>query len=340
MRVAVLYNAVSQQDTIEDQDVLVQVDVVSQSLKRLGHEHFPVACTLDLDAMREQLRQCRPDAVFNLVEALHGDDSLVYLPPAVLNTLGLPYTGASAESLFLTTHKILAKERLLHAGLPTPAWIVQDTISEANISCDLPSDFSTTKSTLDIAPNRWIIKGVWDQASRDMDDGAVFAGGLPDVQEQLRKRVEHTNRPAFAEEFIEGREFNLALLTGPSGVELLPPAEIDFSTFPADKPRIVGHRAKWQADSFEYNNTPRRFDFPPADQSLIESLRDLARRSWNLFTLRGWARVDFRVDQNGRPWILEVNANPCLSPDAGFAAALQQAGIGFDEAIRRIIEDV
>jgi D-alanine-D-alanine ligase len=337
MRVAVLYNAVSQQDTIEDQDVLVQVDVVSQSLKRLGHEHFPVACTLDLDWMREKLRQYQPDAVFNLVEALHGDDSLVYLPPAVLNTLGLPYTGGSAESLFLTTHKILAKDRLFHAGLPTPAWIVQDTIPGENISCNLPDDFSATQSALDITPGRWIIKGIWEQGSRDMDDDAVFAGGLPEVQQQLRKRVKHTSRPAFAEEFIEGREFNLALLTGPGGVEVLPPAEIDFSAFPADKPRIVGHRAKWQADSFEYNNTPRSFDFPAADQPLLDLLQDLARRCWRLFMLRGWARVDFRVDQNGRPWILEVNANPCLSPEAGFAAALQQAGIGFDEAIRRIL---
>ncbi len=100
MRVAVLYNAVSQQDTIEDLDVLVQVDVVSQSLKRLGHEHFAVACTLDLDSMKEKLGKLRPDMVFNLVEALHGDDSLVYLPPAVLVSLNLPYTGARPNRFF------------------------------------------------------------------------------------------------------------------------------------------------------------------------------------------------------------------------------------------------
>jgi D-alanine-D-alanine ligase len=359
MRVAVLYNAVSQQDTIEDQDVLVQVDIVSQSLKCLGHEHFLIACTLDLDSMKEKLRQCEPDVVFNLVEALHGDDSLVYLPPAVLDSLVLPYTGATAESLFLTTHKILAKERLSHAGLPTPAWIVQDTIAVENekpgvigphpnplraptgaIGHRCTALVGTVDWSGEGTVRKWIIKGVWDQASRDMDDDAVFAGGLPEVQRQLHKRIKHTGRPAFAEEFIEGREFNLALLTGPGGVEALLPAEIDFSAFPAKKPRIVGHKAKWQADSFEFNNTPRRFDFPDADRPLLDSLQDLARRCWKLFALRGWARVDFRVDQNGRPWILEVNANPCLSPDAGFAAALQQAGIGFDEAIQRIIEEV
>ncbi len=129
MRVAVLYNAVSQQDTIEDLDVLVQVDVVSQALTRLGHEHFPLTCTLDLDALKEKLLQLQPDIVFNLVESLGGNDSLIYMPPAVLGTLNMPYTGSPAESLFLTTHKILAKDRLIRAGLPTPYWIVEDTLA-------------------------------------------------------------------------------------------------------------------------------------------------------------------------------------------------------------------
>ncbi len=172
-----------------------------------------------------------------------------------------------------------------------------------------------------------------------MSDDAVMRGGLPEVQRQLQERTKRTGRAAFAEKFIEGREINLALLAAPGGVEMLPAAEVDFSAFPAEKPRIVGYRAKWQADSFEYNNTPHRFDFPPADRPLLESLEILARRCWDLFMLRGWARVDFRVDQSGRPWILEVNANPCLSPDAGFAAALERAGITFDQAIQRIIRE-
>jgi D-alanine-D-alanine ligase len=337
MRIAVLYNAVSEQDTIEDQDVLVQVEVVSQSLKRLGHEYFAVACTLDLDAMKEKLRELRPDMVFNLVEALQGDDSLVYLPPAVLVSLNLPHTGAAAESLFLTTHKLLAKDRLTRAGLPTPSWIVQDKISAKSMSCNGPDDLSLPKSDPNATVNSWIIKGIWEQGSRDMDDDAVFTGGAAEVHRRLRERVKRTGRPAFAEEFIEGREINLAMLTGPDQVEVLPPAEIDFSAFPAEKPRIVGYKAKWLADSFEYNNTPHCFDFPDADRPLLDRLQDLALQCWDLFTLRGWGRVDFRVDKSGRPWILEVNANPCLSPDAGFAAALQRAGIEFDEAIKRII---
>ncbi len=122
-------------------------------------------------------------------------------------------------------------------------------------------------------------------------------------------------------------------------MQVLPPAEIDFCAFPPDKPRIVGHQAKWDQDSFEYQQTPRRFVFPAKDKPLLSRVSDLARSCWGLFGLSGYARVDFRVDNDGQPWILEVNANPCLSPDAGFAAAVTEAGISYDEAIQRIVND-
>src|SRR5262249_33644477 len=128
-------------------------------------------------------------------------------------------------------------------------------------------------------------------------------------------------------------------LAGRNGPDVLPPAEIDFSAFPANKPHLVGYRAKWDPASFEYHHTPRRFDFPDSDSPLLERLAELARASWHLFELRGYARVDFRVDRDGWPWVLEINSNPCLSPDAGFAAALERARIPFAHAVQRILND-
>ena len=167
----------------------------------------------------------------------------------------------------------------------------------------------------------------------------VGGGDLAAVRHRLRQQVEHWGGAWFAEEYIDGREFNIAVLASPRGPETLPPAEIDFSAFPAGKRRVVGYRAKWAEDSFEYGNTPRRFDFPPADDRLLEELQHLARQCWRLFTLRGYVRVDFRVDSQRRPWILEINTNPCLSPDAGFAAAIERGQIGFDRAVQRILDD-
>jgi D-alanine-D-alanine ligase len=153
----------------------------------------------------------------------------------------------------------------------------------------------------------------------------------------LSRRDEAVRGDCFAERYVEGREFNLSLLDGQDCVTVLPAAEIDFSRFPEGKPRIVGFDAKWQEDSFAYQNTPRRFAFAERDRPLLANLKKLAIECWKLFYLRGYARVDFRVDAGGQPWVLEVNTNPCLSPDAGFAAALAQAGISYDTGIERIL---
>jgi D-alanine-D-alanine ligase len=124
------------------------------------------------------------------------------------------------------------------------------------------------------------------------------------------------------------------------GPEVLPPAEIRFDAYPPGKVRVVGYRSKWEEGSFEFANTPRTFDFPAQDAALLAQLTELALRCWRLFDLRGYARVDFRVDGEGRPWILEVNANPCLSPDAGFCAAALRAGLNFPTVLTRIIGGV
>ncbi|OQC54427.1 MAG: D-alanine--D-alanine ligase B [Deltaproteobacteria bacterium ADurb.Bin022] len=124
-----------------------------------------------------------------------------------------------------------------------------------------------------------------------------------------------------------------------AGARVLPIAEMLFQDYAPDKLKIVDYKAKWDADSFEYNNTVRKFNFDDEDALLISSLQDIALQCWNIFSLRGYARVDFRVDKNNKPWVLEVNTNPCLSPDAGFAAALERAEIKYHEAIGLIIDN-
>jgi D-alanine-D-alanine ligase len=143
--------------------------------------------------------------------------------------------------------------------------------------------------------------------------------------------------PRFAEVFVEGREFNLSLLASPEGAEVLPVAEIRFDGFPSDKPRIVGYAAKWEPDSFECRHTRRHFPDAAQDAALFAALRDLASLCWRCFGLAGHARVDFRSDAQGRPWVLEVNANPCLAPDAGFLAAAAQAGLAPADVLERIL---
>jgi D-alanine-D-alanine ligase len=331
VRAVVLYHESGDDATVEDRDVLVQRDAVSAALQRLGHPTSCLGCTLDLATAQQRLSATQPDIVFNLVESLGGTDRLMALATMLLDALQIPYTGAQTDAILATSNKLTAKRRLHSAGLPTPAWF---PARAENFVASCFSEGASVRGTK--KEPRWILKPVLEHASFGMDDDAVvMADDIESLAAMLRTRELRIGRPLFAEQYIAGRELNLSLLNG----QVLPPAEIDFSSFPADKPRIVGHQAKWDEDSFEYRRTPRRFDFPAADRPLLERVSELARKCWQLFDLSGYARVDFRVDSEGRPWILEVNANPCLSLDAGFAAALSEAGISYDDAIRRITED-
>ena len=188
-------------------------------------------------------------------------------------------------------------------------------------------------------PDRWIVKSLWEHASFGLDDESlIYGSGETDLLEKLRARAETLGGSCFAEAYVDGREFNLSILEGRDGPRVLPSAEIVFSDFGEDRLPIVGYRAKWETASFEYRHTPRRFDFADADGPLLTRLRAVALHCWRLFELKGYARVDFRVDRMGSPWVLEINANPCLSPDAGFAAALAEAEIPFHRAVQRILD--
>jgi D-alanine-D-alanine ligase len=328
MRIAVVHNALQADSAPDEQDVLAQADVVTEALRELGHKPVRLTCGLNLSRVQSELRSIGPQLVFNLVESLDGTGRLIHLFPSLLDAMAVSYTGACAEALLLTSNKLLAKALLDGAGLPTPAW------NAPRHACG-PGLFRRPREN----PKRWIIKSVWEHASIGLDADAIIEVSSDHMLETLlAERAPRLGGACFAEAFIDGREFNLSLLDSSDGPQVLPPAEIIFEGFDAGQARIVDYKAKWDDGSYEYHHTPRRFDFDPADDGLLEQLRSLAMECWHLLGLRGYARVDFRVDRHNRPWILEINANPCLSPDAGFVAALHQARLTTTEAVGRIVE--
>jgi D-alanine-D-alanine ligase len=326
-KAAVLFGRVPAGASFDEQDVLVEVATVSRALRTLGYEPVELPLTLDLRQAAAALRRLAPRFVFNLVESLEGQDRLAHLAPALLDFLGLAYTGIRTEAFFLASNKLLTKERLRGAGILTPEWLpVQGP--------GLPQP--------PFAPP-YIVKSVWEHASIGLS-GASVAGDAQGLAEEVRRRAAgRPERSLYVEAYIEGREFNLALLQGgqagePGIPQVLPLAEIEFHAYPDGKPKIVDYAAKWQSDSPEYRQTPRRFDFPERDETLLAALRRDALSCWRLFGLSGYARVDFRVDSSGRPWVLEINVNPCLSPDAGFLAAAGRAGLDVTMVVQRIVE--
>jgi D-alanine-D-alanine ligase len=317
--VLIIHNSVTHESTADARDILEQVDSVQTALQSRSYRTATLAIDLRLDAVKSRLREESPDVVFNLVEAIDDCGQLVPIATGLLDHLQIPYTGSSTEGLLITGNKILAKQWLRVNGLATADW--WDGVSA------VPAYPGA---------GRWITKPVSEDASIGMDDESVI-DDFREVPRQVAAREAARKYRWFAERFVEGREINVALLDGPGGPTVLPIPEIEFVDYPASKPRIVGYAAKWHEDSFECRNTVRRFVNPVAEGALCAELGRVALKCWDIFQLRGYARVDFRVDAAGTPWVLEVNANPCISPDAGFAAALEEAGTAYAEGIERIV---
>jgi D-alanine-D-alanine ligase len=314
----ILINKLSDNPTTDELDVLEQARVVQDALTEIGYAVSRAFFDLNMQRMRDLLVALKPDIAFNLVEGVEGKAELIYFPTALLESLNIPYSGCRLDSMYLTSNKVYAKEKMRANGLPTADWF-------------------SAKEVDKLSPDKlYIIKPLWEDASVGIDEHRVLRGNDPKMIEFAKEPDGHNY---FIEEYIKGREFNMSVLGGLAGPEVMNPAEMLFHNFPEGKPQIMGYRSKWVEGSFEYENTSRTFEIKEEDIPMHDQIRDICRKCWQVFNLKGYARVDLRVTEEDRPLILEINANPCISPDAGFYVACSQAGHKFTDVIKRIIED-
>jgi D-alanine-D-alanine ligase len=323
--VVILHDRVEDRADPDHADVLVQTRTVSEALVALGYTPIEMDFSLDLKGVAKTLWDLQPLFIFNLVESTEQQGRLIHLAPSLLDSLRIPYTGSQTDAVYITTNKFLTKRLLQAWNINAPRGYIAHTLTEKE----------------QFNHELYIIKSLWEHASVGLDETSVVCiDNALQLKQAMEQRKDKLGGECFAEQYIEGREFNLGLLAGPNGPEVLPPAEIRFDDFPQGKLRLVDYRAKWEEHSFEYRHTPRSFNFPPADGPLLQNLIAISKKCWGLFNLRGYARVDFRVDQANNPFVLEINVNPCLSPDAGFFAAAQQAGLDMTRIVERIIADM
>jgi D-alanine-D-alanine ligase len=316
MKILVLHSDVPDDAPPDELDTVIAARAVAEALISRGHGAPLCAFKPDPDALRQTLAREQPAVVFNLVEALFGSGLYAALAPAMLSRLGVAYTGGTAAHFMATTDKLFAKQILRGAGLPTPDWSV-------------PPGWSGLDPE-----RRYIVKAADEDASVGLDDGAVVEGRAVAARAGASALC-HGGR-WFAEAYVGGREFNLSLLGEAGGVRILPMAEMLFTDWPKDKPRIVSYAAKWHEDSPDYGGTPRRFGVEREEPALAAAMAELCRRTWAAFGLCGYVRIDFRVGGDG-PTILEINPNPGIAPDAGFAAAAAEAGLSYVEVIEKIV---
>lgn len=317
-RCCILFNQ-PQADALPDElDVLDQVEFVETALNRIGYETFRRGITNDFMKEIDLLAEENPHFVFNLAESINNKGELCYFVPALLNMHSIPYSGNPLEAMFMTTNKALTSKIL----------------NESNIST--PASFSPSQTELLITGNKYIIKPIWEDGSMDINVDSVFVFNSR-IENKLR---EYSGSHWIIQEYIDGREFNISMLAGEKEPQIMPPAEIVFRNFGDERPKIVDFKAKWIHGSFEYENTIREFPHDRLNPVLYEKIKETSLRCWNVFGLKGYARVDMRIDPEDNPYVIEVNANPCISPDSGFIAATAEAKIPAEQVIQRIINDL
>lgn len=317
-KVVILHNRI-ENNTPDELDVLDQKELVSKACNSLGYAVETLTVGDHIKSDLEIVASSKPDIVFNLVEATWGKGELIYFAPAILNSYKIPYTGVPLDALFVSTNKVLAKKMMLKDKLPTAPFFA---INEIHL--------------LD-PKKKYIVKPIWEEGSVGILEELIFT--LADTN-KINKIKGMSISQYFIEEFIEGREFNISIIAGENGPEVLPPAEMIFSEYFNDKPKIVGYKAKWDENSEEYKHTNRSFGTLENNPILKKKLVDICTKSWSVFNLHGYVRIDFRLDEWDNAYILEINGNPCIAPDSGFVAASEYAGYSRPQIIERILNDL
>lgn len=303
--------------------VLAEVQAVSQALRKLDVPHRTVGVRRfeDLPAV---LAAADEPVVFNLVEGFWSDSCQEILVPTVVASFGKACTGNDSQALLLTLDKWECKTLLAAAGLPTPKGLIVR-----------PGQSVPAKGLFE---GPYIVKPVSTDASEGIDKASIVQKRGKALTEAVKRIHDRMSQPALIEQYVEGRELNVSVISRKGEMEVLPLAEIDFSAFEEGRPRIVGYEAKWLEDSFEFNHTPRIIP-APLPKRLAEEVRELAAAACRVLHCFEYCRVDFRLNEANRPYVLEVNANPDISPDAGFAAALDAGGVAYHAFVKLVVEN-
>jgi len=325
MRVAIIYNeprsAEWGRDPSED-GVLDEIPVIESALREAGHtpQIYAAASAAGLAAFLERER---PKVVFNCCESLQGVAALEMGVAALYDLFGVAYTGSPALTLGIALNKAIAKSIFRANGIPTPLHVVMESAD------DLARRHSLAYPL--------IVKPVAEDASIGIDarsvvyDSASAAARVKFVWSEFKQ-------PALVEEFIEGRELNVAVLADSRGeLDALPVSEIPFDALPPGTPTIVSYDAKWVTGSPVYKSTPSRC---PAvlEPALAERVQHAALLAARAVGLRDYGRIDLRLRTSDQElFVLEANPNPDLGSDAGFMRAAMASGRTVPATVQQIL---
>ena len=313
MRVALLFDGGSSLDATPDLLIIQTVEAIETALVNEGNTVVRVPVAPE-GKWIDRVKRGRFDVAFNMCEGIDGVAEMEPPVISVLELFGIAYTGSSSYTTALCLRKHVVNALLSHAGLPVPPWISLRRGSRVR-SVGYPA----------------IVKPAAEDASIGVEQRSVVRSARA-----LKARVEamlQTFDEVIVQRYIDGRELNVGIV----GDTVLPVAEIDFSAMPKGMWRMVTYRSKWETGSDEDLGAQPRCPAELPTRSANEVKR-VALEAWRLVGGHGYGRVDMRLDANGQPWILEVNSNPDIAPDAGLARMARTAGIDYATLVRNITE--
>jgi D-alanine-D-alanine ligase len=279
---------------------------------------------VDVYDVLTRLRANKPDLVFNLCESMDGDPRNEPTFAGLLELFGIPYTGADQLALASCLYKQRTKDILIAHGVPTPPYRF------------LRDEAALADPALDALDYPWFVKLGHEDASIGITEANVVRNAAA-LRGRVRELMTAHRQAVLAERYIEGKEINVTLLGSGDRVEVLPLHEIDFAAMPAGRPHIVSYAAKWDEAHVDYAGT-KPVPVRGVSAAVIAEIERVSRAAWQAVELRDYGRVDLRVDGGGVPWVIDVNPNPDISPDAGCARAAAAAGMSYPQLMNRIAE--
>lgn len=270
-----------------------------------------------------KLLQTKPDIVFNIAEGFRGSSRESQIP-AILEMLGIPYTGSDSLTLGICLDKSRAKEILSFNKILTPSFSVVDSLRQLS---EVPISFPS------------IVKPLYEGSSKGIYNASVVRTS-GELRNQVEKVLEEYHQPALIEKFLPGREFTVAVLGNSPEPMVLPIVEIRFDSLPEGVNPIYSYEAKWVWDTVE---NPIDVHECPAKitPQLQKEIEDLCRNTYRVLRCRDWCRIDIRLDEQGRPNVLELNPLPGILPNpeehSCFPQAARAAGMNYNTMLNTVL---
>jgi D-alanine-D-alanine ligase len=305
---------------IEQSDPIAEYENIAKILRSAGHNAYIINLLDDLDKFLNDYQKNSPDVIFNFVEIYKDNAQLEMSFAGLMEMMKIPFTGASSIALGTCQNKTLAKRILKENEIPTPKFrFIKKKRSSYKFDLNFPI----------------IVKPAFEDASVGIENDSIVNNN-----NDLKKRVEYILdyylQPALIEEFIDGRELNVAVM-GDKRIRALPISEIDFSRMPDHLYNIVSYQAKWDPLHESYHKTIPKCPAKLPQKIELEA-KEIAIKCFKTMKCRDYARIDMRLSKDNKLYVLEVNPNPDLTEDAGFMRSAKQAGMSYRKALLKIVD--